>query len=163
MNRNHLLIFLAVLCLSSSMFSQELSKNAIGVRLGDNDGFGAEISFQHQLTSINRYEIDLGFRNRPSDNAFKISGLYQWVWDIDNGINWYAGFGGGLGSWSNTNTGSMISDGFFLNADGVIGIEYIFDVPIMISLDFRPEIRLIGNYGHGTNSDIGFSVRYQFN
>jgi hypothetical protein len=24
--------------------------------------------------------------------------LYQWVWNIDGGFNWYAGVGGGLGT-----------------------------------------------------------------
>ena len=162
MNKNSLLIFLASFLLSFAAYSQQSKTNAIGVRLGDNDGFGAEVSYQRQISNLNRYELDLGFRNRTSDNAFKLTGLYQWVWNIDTGFNWYAGFGGGLGSWSNS-LSNGVSDGFFLNADGVIGIEYIFEAPIMISLDFRPEIRLIGNYGHGTNSDIGLSVRYQFN
>jgi hypothetical protein len=26
--------------------------------------------------------------------------LYQWVWNIDGGFNWYAGVGGGVGSYS---------------------------------------------------------------
>jgi hypothetical protein len=39
-------------------------------------------------------------------NAIKLTGLYQWVWNIDGGFNWYAGVGGGVGSYSydNNNT-----------------------------------------------------------
>jgi hypothetical protein len=35
--------------------------------------------------------------NAYDDNAIKLTGLYQWVWNIDGGFNWYAGVGGGVG------------------------------------------------------------------
>ena len=34
--------------------------------------------------------------------------------------------------------------GLFVFAAGNIGIEYNFDIPLLISLDMRPEIGLIG-------------------
>ena len=80
--------------------AQEISKNALGLRIGDNDGFGGEISYQRGLSSNNRLEFDLGWRNSKDVDAFKIVGLYQWVWNIDGGFNWYAGVGAGVGSWS---------------------------------------------------------------
>ncbi len=43
--------------------SQEIAKNALGIRLGDNDGFGGEISYQRGLSKNNRLEFDLGLRN----------------------------------------------------------------------------------------------------
>ena len=43
--------------------AQDISKNALGLRLGDNDGFGGEISYQRGLSKNNRLELDLGFRN----------------------------------------------------------------------------------------------------
>ncbi len=145
--------------------AQEISKNAIGVRFGDNDGFGGEISYQHQLSEVNRFELDLGYRNHKDYDAFKLTGIYQWVWNIDKGFNWYAGFGAGLGSWNYAN--SYVGDGdegLFVNADGNIGIEYNFEeAPILISLDFRPEIGVIGDYGKDTNLDLALSIRYQFN
>lgn len=36
-----------------SSLAQDISKNAIGLRLGDNDGFGAEISYQRGLPANN--------------------------------------------------------------------------------------------------------------
>jgi hypothetical protein len=142
--------------------AQDIARNALGVRLGDNDGFGGEISYQHELGEMNRLELDLGFRDRSNeDNAFKLSGIYQWVWKIDGGFNWYAGFGAGIGSWNN-NSDSGINDGLFLNADGNIGIEYDFDIPLLISIDFRPEFGIIGDYGKDTSSDLALSLRYQF-
>jgi hypothetical protein len=43
--------------------------------------------------------LDLGFRNSNDVDAL-LAALYQWVWNIDGGFNWYAGVGGGLGTWS---------------------------------------------------------------
>lgn len=143
--------------------AQDIARNALGVRLGDNDGFGGEISYQHELGEMTRLELDLGFRNNNDADAFKLTGIYQWVWNIDGGFNWYAGFGAGIGSWSaGNNYMGTDDDGLFLNADGNIGIEYNFDIPLMISLDFRPEFGLIGNYGKDTDLDIALSLRYQF-
>ena len=156
-----ILVVLIAICSSAFVNAQEISNNAIGLRLGDNDGLGAEISYQMKLSNTNRLEADLGFRNHDNYDAFKLSGIYQWVWQIDGGFNWYAGFGAGIGSWENNNINSNDNDGVFLNAAGNIGIEYNFDAPILISLDVRPEIGLLGNYSD-TDLDLALSVRYQF-
>jgi hypothetical protein len=74
--------------LAFSAQAQEISKNALGLRLGDNDGFGGEISYQRGLSSENRLEFDLGWRNSNHVDAFKLVGLYQWVWNIEGGFNW---------------------------------------------------------------------------
>lgn len=153
---------LVLLAFSNLMNGQEISDNAIGLRFGDNAGFGGEISYQKKLSNINRLEVDLGFRSRSNENdAFKLTGIYQWMWNIDQGFNWYAGFGAGVGSWTNNNINSTKNDGMFLNADGNIGIEYNFDIPLLISLDFRPEIGLLGNYSDA-DLDLALSLRYQF-
>lgn len=143
--------------------AQDISKHALGLRLGDNDGFGGEISYQRGLSKNNRLEFDLGWRNSNNVDAFKLTGLYQWVWEIDNGFNWYAGVGGGLGSWSYDKNG--VSDsGTFLFAAGNVGIEYNFDIPLQLSLDFRPEI-----YSNSSDfrdesfgPDIALGIRYRF-
>lgn len=144
--------------------AQEIAKNALGVRLGSNDGFGFEISYQRGLSDNNRLELDLGLRNTDNDDAFKIIGLYQWVWQIENRFNWYVGVGGGAGSWDNNNKNHQeYEDGAFFVLAGDIGIEYNFDIPLLISLDFRPEIYFGNNYRNDNyGSDIGLSLRYQF-
>lgn len=161
--KKFVLVSVLFLAVSFYMSAQEISNHAIGIRFGDNDGFGGEISYQRQLSETSRFEIDLGFRDHKDFKAFKLTGVYQWLWNIDEGFNWYAGFGAGIGSWSYSN--GFISDadeGIFINADGNIGIEYNFEAPILISLDFRPEIGIIGDYGKDTDLDIALSLRYQF-
>lgn len=145
--------------------AQEISKNALGLRLGDNDGFGAEISYQRALSKKNRLEVDLGWRNSNEVDAIKIAGLYQWVWNIDGGFNWYAGVGAGVGSWDNNNSDNndYDDDGVFVFAAGDIGIEYGFDeVPILLSLDFRPEFGDNGYSDDNYNSDIALGIKFQF-
>lgn len=141
--------------------AQKISENALGLRLGDNDGFGAEVSYQRALGSSNRIEADLGWRNSKNVDAIKLAGLYQWVWNIDGGFNWYAGVGAGVGSWRYERDGYKDS-GSFVFAAGDIGIEYDFDIPLLISLDFRPEFGGSGYYENNYGSDIALGLRYQF-
>ena len=155
-----------LLGLATATQAQNFSKNAIGLRLGDNDGFGGEVSYQRGLDSDNRLEFDLGWRNSKYVDAFKLAGLYQWVWNIDGGFNWYAGVGGGVGSWRYDKKNEERSSGAIIFAAGDIGIEYNFDIPLMLSLDFRPEIYLNNDDRYREDNfgpDIAFSVRYRFN
>ena len=140
--------------------AQEISNNAIGLRLGDSDGLGAEISFQHALRETNRLEVDLGWRNGNDYSAYKLTGLYQWVFPLDGAFNWYVGAGAGIASFDGKNQFNDVNDTAFFGA-GDIGVEYNFDIPLLVSLDFRPEI---GNNDFTDNTvfDIALSIRYQF-
>lgn len=156
---------LMLFSIALTSYSQNISKNALGFRLGSNDGFGGEISYQRKIATDNRLEFDLGFRNSNNIDAFKIAGLYQWVMPIEKNFNWYVGVGGGLGSWSYKQDKYGYSDsGTFFFAAGDIGIEYNFDIPLQISLDFRPELYANSNGYRSNNfgSDIGLGLRYRF-
>lgn len=132
-----------------SVNAQKISDNAIGLRFGGGDGAGGEISYQKALGDNNRLEINLGLANKFSN--FKATGLYEWVWSLEDKLNWYAGVGGGILTAGETG----------IYGAGVIGIEYDFDIPILISLDYRPEVGIAGGL-NGLNSDVALSVRYQF-
>ena len=141
--------------------AQEIADNAIGLRLGDSDGFGTEISYQRALGGNNRLEVDLGWRSGNDYDGFKLTGLYQWVWQLEGAFNWYAGAGGGLGSYSfDNNRGDNYNETFAFIA-GDVGIEYSFDFPLLLSLDFRPELGF-GDLNDDLNFDIALGVRYQF-
>ncbi|EDP70788.1 hypothetical protein FBALC1_08513 [Flavobacteriales bacterium ALC-1] len=141
------------------MNAQDIADNAIGLRIGDNDGLGTEISYQRALGDNNRLELDLGWRSGNSFTAFQLTGLYQWVWQLDGDFNWYAGVGGGVASINFDN--NDIDGDTFVFAAGDIGIEYNFDFPLQLSLDFRPELGF-GDYRDDLDFDIAFSVRYRF-
>lgn len=151
---------IAILSFTFSSQAQEVSENAIGFRLGGSNAYGGEVSYQRAVRSNNRIEVGMGWRNDDHYSAFKFAGLYQWVWHLDGNFNWYAGAGAGI----NTFSGKKILDGqndTSLFVAGDIGIEYNFDIPLLLSIDFRPEF---GNNDFTDNTvfDIALGVRYQF-
>lgn len=149
---------------ASGLFAQDIADHALGLRLGDSDGFGAEISYQKSIARYNRLEASLGWRDSRNFHAFKLTGVYQWVHQLDGNFNWYYGVGGGLGN-VDFDPGFTDEDGgLFVFGAGDIGIEYNFDIPLLLSLDFRPEIGLVGYDGFSDNFDfdIALGVRYQF-
>jgi hypothetical protein len=156
-------LFLLSMTLIGFAFSsqaQEIADNAIGLRLGGSNAYGAEISYQHALNNANRLEFDLGWRSDNLYDAFKLTGLYHWLFLLDGNFNWYAGAGAGLSSFTGRKAFDGTNDtGFFVA--GNIGVEYNFDIPLLISLDFRPEI---GNndFTNNTVFDIALGIRYQF-
>jgi hypothetical protein len=149
--------------LAISSQAQDISRNAIGLRLGSNDGFGTEISYQARLSQINRLELDLGWRSNNNEDNIKIAGIYQWVWNLDGGLNWYAGLGGGVGSWKYNDNGFSDS-GTFAFIAGDVGIEYNFPFPLQLSLDARPELYLNSDsyIDDHFGPDIALGVRYRF-
>jgi len=153
------LLFAVILGLTFTLSAQEISKNAVGLRLGDSNGFGAEISYQRAFKEHNRFEVNFGWRDGNDYDGVKLVGLYQWVWILDGDFNWYVGAGGGFGSYNFDN--EIIDNSAFGLIAGNIGIEYIFDIPLLLSLDFRPEI-VFGNYTDDLVFDIGLGIRYLF-
>ncbi|MGB0176492.1 MAG: hypothetical protein ACPF9D_04960 [Owenweeksia sp.] len=173
MKRSILVALFAFAIALPTAFSQSISPNAIGVRLEGDDGIGPEISYQRALGDNNRLELDLGFHDSRYIDAFKLTGLYHWVFNIQGGFNWFVGLGAGIGfvdydnDWPGRFDPDYRDDEYvFLTFDGDIGIEYSFmelGVPIQLALDLNPEIELINEYyGDDFDLDVGFAIRYQF-
>jgi hypothetical protein len=140
-----LLTLVLVVITSLVMNAQDLSKS-IGIRFG----YGAEVSYQHPLGNANRLEADLGFNGW----GLALNGVYQWVKDLSSladGVNWYYGVGAAVGI-HNTYFGAGIL--------GQIGIEYNFNIPLQLSLDYRPGIYVLPAF-HGSYDGICLSVRYR--
>lgn len=157
------LILLTLFGFTIASHAQYIEDNAIGLRLGDSDGFGAEISYQRAVGNNNgRLEFGLGWRDNSDYSAIRAIGLYQWVMNLDGNFNWYVGVGGGLSSYDIDDVlpGQDDGDTSFLVA-GDIGIEYNFDIPLLLSLDFRPELGF-GDYNDDLDFDIALGIRYQF-
>lgn len=164
-----------ITCLTSIVFvnAQEISKNAIGLRLGDSKGFGAEISYQRAISENNRLEFDFGWRDGKNYDGIKLIGLYQWVWNIDGGFNWYAGPGVGFAAFKHEYERYVPGQNYYYYEEkrdafailtGTVGIEYSFDFPLLLSLDFRPELGFGDDIydNDDLDIDVGLGVRYQF-
>ncbi|MFT3752908.1 MAG: hypothetical protein QM800_08525 [Paludibacter sp.] len=153
--------FFFLLALTVSMFGSDLNAQvkgkAIGIRLA-NEAHGGEISFQSALSRSNRLELDLGFNNwyeryHGYGPGFELTGVYQWVWGLNQiatGLNFYAGLGGTIGTYN---------PNFGLGVVGQLGLEYNFNIPLQISLDWRPTILNTYYTYYGGN---GLSIRYRF-
>ncbi|WP_338733895.1 hypothetical protein [Mangrovimonas cancribranchiae] len=167
-----LLTLTSLLAVTVLTYAQDISKNAIGLRLGDSDGFGAEISYQRAIMDNNRLEFDFGWRDGKHYDGVKLIGLYQWIWNIDGGFNWYAGAGAGFGAYKNEYRYNHPVYGYvkeehsdsFVILSGDVGIEYTFDFPLLLSLDVRPELGFGDDLydNDDLDFDIGLGVRYQF-
>jgi hypothetical protein len=160
------LLLSAFMLIGLAFSANAQDRNALGLRLGDNDGFGGEISYQRLLGDNNRLELDLGWRDSKNYDALKLAALYQWVWNIEGGFNWYAGVGGGVGTWEFDRVAPGYDgddSGTFLFAAGDIGIEYNFDIPLQLSLDFRPEIYFGDDFREDDfGPDIALGIRFKF-
>lgn len=149
---------------ATSLQAQEISKNAFGARLWSNDGFGVEASYQRHLFKKNRLELDFGYRELDYRDVkvTKLVGLYQWVWNVSGGFNWYAGAGAGFASHNTPGDNSSNSNGMLVLATGDLGLEYLFDFPLQVSLDVRPEYVASKYNPKKSYVDIGLGIRYRF-
>lgn len=158
-------IFIWILFISGmhAVTAQNSSPHALGLRVGDNDGFGTEVNYQRALGDTNRLELGLGWRDAANFNAYRLAGIYQWVWNLKGNLNWYAGVGAAIGSFDfDSNSGYEDDSSLFANAAGNIGIEYDFNFPLILSLDFRPEIGLVNDVDDSFEFDLALGIRYQF-
>ena len=160
------LLFITITFFLLNSFSakgQVMAVHALGLRIGDNAGPEVEVSYQ-QAVWRNRLEFDLGINTGGYYEGFKFSTLYQWVFEIGSGFNWYAGAGGAIGFW-HIHDGPFehgdyyYDEAMFLDASGQIGVEYNCRIPLQISLDMRPEIGIIND---DFDIGVGLGLRYQF-
>ncbi len=165
--KKSVLLFFIVIGLGLQANAQEISKNAIGIRLSESDGFGPEVNYQRAVGDNNRLELGLAFHSKRYWDAAKFTAIYQWVWNIDGGFNWYAGpgLGAGIVSYDRKHKDYPHDDRYndseaFAFLTGDVGLEYSFDFPLLVSFDFRPQVNL--GYRDDVSFDVGLSARYQF-
>jgi len=141
---------------SLTTFSQSYD-NAVGLR----GGLASGITFKHMLGDKAGLEFIADSRWR----GFSLTGLYEihaQAFNVD-GLNWYYGLGAHVGSFRGNNRNIYFTDDrTIVGIDGIIGIEYnITDIPINISLDYKPAFNIIGYSGFwGDNGAL--SIRYYF-
>ena len=125
---------------------------------------GEALSYQHQLTEKTMLETELGLS--LSSVGVEAVVTHDWLfpitsWQKRGTWNWYAGVGIGAGAYLFSNT--------TIGVAGRIGMEYNFDFPLQIALDYRPLVGPAWNgasiefYDEGiVRSALGLSLRYLF-
>ena len=140
-----ILIIAAALTMSAVAVAQP---KAVGIRLG----YGAEVSYQHILGADNFMEVDLGWFS----NGFSGSVAYDFNVAEAGNFGFYVG--------PQVSFGTLAYDGstkFNLGAGAQLGVEYEFDIPLNISLDWKPTFYFVPGTAFGWSS-IALGLRYRF-
>ena len=134
-----IILVVALLSLMNSLLYSQDIRNTLGLRLGYDV---QEISYQLPLGQAFRLELTLGANTYGRNEAGKIcrgvgfNGLFQWVnglSSLSTGLNWYLGVGANV-----LDHGSVSRGLYGTGVMGQIGVEYNFNSPWQLSLDYRP-------------------------
>lgn len=139
--------------------SAQQYRTAIGLRAGTSAGFDVK-------HFVNRYNAIEGLVESRW-NGVNFVGLYEWQkGPIDsNGIEWFIGVGGHIGTWNTRHYNPWFNEPYprsyhVAGVDGIIGLEYTFrDVPINLAVDYRPSFNITEYTGFWLDN-VGLSVRY---
>ena len=134
--------------------------------IGANLGYGIDLSYQHSLGEANMIDLSI---NIPFFEGIGATATYDWVnpfgavipWDYEGQWNWNLGVGAGLGIYG------FKAPAFYAGVVGHVGVSYDFWFPMQLSLDYRPNIGIVGGEGitfntSGLYSGISLGVRYLF-
>lgn len=152
------ILTLTLVIFISAYASAQDYNTGVGLRLGFSNG----LTVKHFLSQRSAVEGLLSTRWR----GFEITGLYEvhnQAFEVDR-LNWYFGGGAHIGFWNgdNTNWGDTGTNYTLIGIDGILGIEYnISEVPINISLDWKPSFNLTGYSGFWGDGGA-LSIRYIF-
>ena len=163
-----LLSLIVLLALGTAVRAQDYDITT-GLRMGygHRSAFTLEFSAQAFVNDINRVEVDLGLRLRnhftKTDDGESydvylpigpiLTSAWQWHWFLAGGFGVYGGpaLQLSLPAWHH----------FSMGAGGQVGLDYQFDAPFQVALDFRPIYNFFGPY-KGFDPNVGLSFRYAF-
>lgn len=152
--------FLSIFLLITSSGIAQNTGTSIGLRTGSPTG----ISMKHFISDQDALEAVVAFRWR----GIQATGLFQrhaMAFDVEQ-LSWYYGFGAHIGFFDAYKNHPYFDDKDYNNSyviigvDGLIGLEYdIREIPFTVSLDWKPEVNIIGYTGTWIGAG-GISVRY---
>ncbi len=127
-----------------------LNAQELGLRFGGYDGANVAIDGVFSAGQFSRIHADVSFWN----GGMGIDALWDFIYKPlgEEAFNWYVGAGPYLG-FGNSN--------FDLGIKGEIGLEYRFNFPMALGIDWRPGLEIVDNtkfWGGG----FGLNVRYVF-
>lgn len=158
-----LLSLVALLALNFAVQAQDYDITT-GLRVGYGAAFTAEVSAQAFFNDINRLEMDLGFRFASYYKKNTDDERYMYFGPVlTTALHWHWFLAGGFGIYGGPAIQFAIPhwNSFGMGAGGQVGLDYQFDAPFQIALDFRPIYNFFGNY-RGFDPNVGLSLRYAF-
>lgn len=153
-------LVLAILVGSAALtFAQPKS---IGGRLGN---YGIDVSYENYVFGgADFLEFGLGLDNGFSTSSFHVDGIYNFMilepdWTPVGHWEFYAGPGASVAVWKNSDDENTVYAGFL----GNVGLEYTFNFPLQLSIDFRPRLMFGDGRVRGDGPfSLGLGVRYAF-
>ncbi|GGZ31626.1 hypothetical protein GCM10007049_26060 [Echinicola pacifica] len=137
------LLAVTVLLISYGVQAQE-----IGVRFGEGHN-NVAIDGIFSVGQFSRVHADVSFGDGVGIDAL-YDFIYRPITEAD-GLNWYVGVGPSL----------IINDPFYFGVSGEIGLEYHFDFPMAVGLDWRPVVWIVEDTDF--RADVfGLNIRYVF-
>ena len=148
--KKSLLVFSLITIFAISSKAQEYT-NAAGIRLGPNSAvISPGFTIKHFLNETNAIEGIVGI-----SDGLGLCALYEWhhpITSVDH-LQWFVGAGG---------YAAFRSSSSYIGAAGIVGLDYKFDqIPLNISLDWKPELNIITNVAF-EGSAVGVSARFTF-
>lgn len=136
---------MAALMVATSVCAQEYNW-AVGVRGGVLSGLTIK-------KNLGENAIEAGIS--AYDKFVNVDATYQWQQPvITEGFHLYYGGGAYLG---------LATQYLGLGAEGVVGLEFqVPNVPLALSLDYRPTFNILGGFGYSNFINFGFGVKYCF-
>lgn len=164
---NKIITFLIALSLTTIGFSQTYT-TAIGLKGGGVGGGhlgGGGINLKHFIAGPNALELTVG----GGSNHLRAQLLYEWQHstDLTEGLDWYIGLGGTIGTWRKgyyhpVHHDYYYNSGLYLGANVVAGLDWNLEpaigVPLGIAADVGPFFGLINTRLWGWGG--AFAVRY---
>ncbi len=154
-----LLILTVLIGSAAATFAQPKS---IGGRLGN---YGIDVSYENYVMGGSDFlEFGLGLDNGFSTSAFHVDGIYNFMilepdWTLVGHWGCYAGPGASVAVWKNSDDENTVYAGFL----GNVGLEYTFNFPLQLSIDFRPRLMFGDGRVRGDGPfSLGLGVRYAF-
>jgi hypothetical protein len=120
----------------------------VGIRFGDAFGGHYAVDGVFGLGQFSRIHADVSF----GDNGVGVDALWDFLYQpLGTGFNWYVGAG----------PSTYLGDPFSLGVSGEIGLEYHFDFPLAVGVDWRPTFIIIEDTDFEAGW-FGFNIRYVF-
>ena len=121
----------------------------LGLRFANANDFAVDFAMP---LGANRFHANANFNNA----GIGVAALYDWQFPFAQGFMFYPGLGGALAIYDNGTGGTNLA----LAVGGEVGVEYQFEFPLTLGVDYKPMFSLVtgGGYADGW----GFNARWRF-
>ena len=144
------IIFSVILVCS---LQNEAQAQTEGYEIGLRFANGNDIAFDFAMPlGANRLHANVNFFK----GGIGVAGIYDWQFPFAEGFMFYPGIGASISIFDNPLGGTDLG----LAIGGEVGVEYQFDFPLTLGLDYQPMFDILNNGGYADG--WGLNARWRF-